>query len=296
MLKYNFLLIISFLFVLASCTKNKEDYYIKDIQSNERAIIDLKIANQIGSAVITRTADASTAVFKVFGKAEDLKSLKPNFALSYGATVVPASGSAADFTTSPDNSINYSVTSQSGQTRVWKVQVQLFVNPYEGSWKITKFHFNWDDKFGWGNNGDAEVTAKLTAAAPGNDDLITFGPLMAGTDGSIYGTYERTNGADAAAPSYISSKGKDWSGKLGQLPTGKGKYYINVDNTISVLLDGASTKLNSIGASATTSTTMEYDLNTAPFTSSTIDWSDYYGISDNKFCVATRIWYVLSKQ
>lgn len=296
MLKYNYLLIFSLLFVLASCTKNEEDYYISDIKSNERAIIDVKIANQIGTAVVTRSADASSVVFKIFGKAEDLKTLAPKFALSYGATIQPASGLATDFTVSADHSINYTVSSQSGQTRVWKVSVELFVNPYEGSWTIKQFHFNWDDGNGWGNNGNAEVASKLASAAPGLDDVITFGPLTAGSDGSIYGTYERTNGADGAAPTYISSKGTDWSNKLGQLPTGKGKYYINVDNSISVLLDGATTKLNSIGSTASTATSMEYDLNPAPFNKGSIDWSDYYGISDNKFCVATRIWYVLNKK
>jgi hypothetical protein len=229
----------------------------------------------------------------VFGKLDDLKNLAPVFAVSSNATIEPASGASVDFTQNPDHSAIYKVTSQSGETRDWTITVELFNNPYEGQWSINKFSLKWDDWNGWGLSGEADVIAKIPNIAPGLDDKIIFKSLE-GIDetGSFYGAYERTPGADGKFGTYISLAGTDWSDKFGQLPNGKGKYFINPDNSISILMDGTTKKINSKGSKTTDGSTMTYSLNSPPV--STIDWNDYYG-TENQLKTAYEIWYVLAK-
>jgi hypothetical protein len=134
----------------------------------------------------------------------------------------------------------------------------------------------------------------MTSATAGNDDIITFSAIEgADVSGIFYGSYERTKGTDGAYGSYKSPAGTDWSDKFGQLPNGKGKYYINPDNSVSIEVEGSSKKLTSVGTTASTATTMTYDLNAQQIW--TIDWNDYYG-TENQLKMAYKIWYILIKQ
>jgi hypothetical protein len=174
------------------------------------------------------------------------------------------------------------------------VEINVHANPYQGSWTISSFTFDWNDGDGWGNSGEAAVSDKLPNSTPGLDDIITFG-AFSGINPT--GTYNRTAGADGKFASYVysySNTATDWSGKFGQLPAGSGTYVINSDNSVTITIGGNT--YNSIGCSTTNGTTMTYLLNPAPFNPSLIDWNDYFGDNTNKFCVATKIWYVLEKQ
>lgn len=297
MKKYNLLYMMFFLLVgLSACKNDKEDYYIGDIKSNERAILGMTVKNSVGAPAVTLNSDTSLVKVTVFGQSSDLKTIAPEFTLSYGATISPASGTPTDFTANPDHAVTYTVTSQSGQQRKWTVVVDLFNNPYEGSWAINSFTFDWDDGNGWGNSGEAAVASKFPATASGLDDIIAFGPLTGvNSAGAVYGSYERTAGTDGLFASYVNtSTGTDWTNKFGQLPAGKGNYYINSDNTVTVVVNGKS--FSSKGASASDGSVMTYLLDPAPFSPGSINWGDYYGNNDNKACVATKIWYVLKKQ
>jgi|GEM_PF-1097632 hypothetical protein len=174
------------------------------------------------------------------------------------------------------------------------VEINVHANPYQGSWTISSFTFDWNDGDGWGNSGEAAVADELPNSAPGLDDIITFG----GFSGiNPTGTYNRTAGADGKFASYVysySNTGTDWNGKFGELPAGSGTYVINSDNSVTITIEGNT--YNSIGCSTTDGTTMTYLLNPAPFSPGSIDWNDYFGDNTNKFCVATKIWYVLKKQ
>ena len=291
MKKLSIIHILLIMVIFYSC--NKEDYYISDITSSERAIIDAQVKNQVGTPVITRTSEVSSVKFKVFGKLEDLKNLAPVFAVSSNATIEPKSGVSVDFTQNPDHTVIYKVTSQSGETREWKIIVELFNNPYEGQWSIKNFTMKWDDWNGWGLSGSAEVALKMFSVTDGLDDKISF-KILEGIDasGSFYGAYERTPGADGKFGTYISPVGTDWSDKFGQLPNGKGKYFINPDNSISIVLDGTTKRINSKGSKTSDGSAMIYSLNAPQIW--TIDWNDYYG-TENQLKMAYDIWYDLAK-
>ena len=91
-----------------------------------------------------------------------------------------------------------------------------FVNPVGGTWKIDKLEFYWDDWFGWGNSGLVPLTDKLPLSAPGVDDIITFSPIeIVDEAGIVYGSYNRSTGADGQSASFINElTSKDYSDKI----------------------------------------------------------------------------------
>ncbi|MDP4274098.1 MAG: hypothetical protein Q8907_07455 [Bacteroidota bacterium] len=297
MKKNNLIIILFLLVVFASCTKNKEDYYLKDIQSNERSIIGASVSNQVGSTVITNNDTATTVNLVVYNM--DLSKATPKFLLSYGATISPASGSPVDFTKNANNSATYTVTSQSGKTKKWTVICKLFDNPYEGTWTIKSFTFNWDDGNGWGNAGSAEVAKKLPVSATGLDDVLTFGAIEGMTsDGSVYGNYTRTAGADGSFASYVNStSNRNWDAEFGQLPGGTGKYYIDQNNYVTVVLSTGKSYVSKGKVSYDAATkNLNYGLIPTAKNTGLINWNNYYGDFDNAACCSTKIWYILQKQ
>ena len=294
MKRHHFIILSFFLLTLFSCSK--EDYYLKDIKSNERSIVDAKIQDQVGTPIIVNTADSSDVYMTIYGSEDALKTAAPQLAVSYGATMDPASGTAIDFSQSADHSAVYKVTSQSGETREWTVHLAMFNNPYEGTWTIANYEFTWDDGYGWGNAGASTVVAKFPEIAPGLDDVITFGVLSGITDaGAVYGSYERDPGPDGQYASYIyTPSGKDWSFKFDQLPEGKGTYYINPNNSVTITMENGQS-YTMPGKSSFDGSTLVYELAPGDFDWN-INWNDYYGDNQNKFQFVTRLWYTLTKQ
>jgi hypothetical protein len=213
-----------------------------------------------------------------------------NFLLTIDATALQAyAGKTVLLTVQLSNPTRYMLNTVYNKT---VVAISVHANPYQGSWTISSFTYHWDDGNGWGNSGEAAVVNQLPNSAPGLDDIITFGSFS-GINPT--GSYKRTAGADGKFASYIDpNTGIDWSGKFGQLPAGSGTYLINSDNSVTITIGGNT--YHSIGCSTTDGTTMTYLLNPVPFSPGSIDWSNYYGDNTNKFCVATKIWYVLKKQ
>ncbi len=213
--------------------------------------------------------------------------------ISYGATATVKIGDKLNFNNT-EKAATVTITPANGEPLIWKIKASLYVNPYKGTWGIQNFRMKWDDWNGWGLSGEAEVALKMANAAPGIDDIITFGGID-GVDaaGAYYGVYERTSGANGKFGTYISSKGTDYSDKFGQLPNGKGKYFINPDNSVSVAIDGSTKKYNSNGSKTTDGVTMNFDLKASQIW--TIDWNDYYG-NENQFKMTYQLWYILKKQ
>lgn len=298
MRKYNLIIIASLLVVLASCVKDKENYYLKDISSNERSIIGATVPNQVGTTVITNNDTVKTIAVKCLGKPSDLSAIGLQLAISYGASISPAVGTSTDFSKTSDNSVSYTVTSASGKTSTWKVICSIYENPYEGTWKINDFEVTWDDGNGWGNAGTGKVGDKLPGSQPGLDDVITFGTVSA-TASIVSGPYSRTAGADGQFASYINvaSSQRNWDAEFGQLPAGTGTYFINADNTITISITGGNTYTSrGMDASKSTAASMDYELIPTAQNNGLINWNNYYGDFDNIACCSKRIWYVLNKQ
>lgn len=264
--------------------------------SNERAILDITTNNQIGAASVARETNQFEAYVSVDAGKVSLSAVELSFLVSNGASIQPSSGTSVDFTQSADSSAVYTVTSESGEVRNWKVFVKPFVNPLQGSWTITSYRFKWDDWNGWGNSGEDELAGKLEASATGLDDVITFGEIEGVTDnGLVFGLYERTVGTDGLSASYVYDRtGEDWAGKFNQLPVGQGQWQINVDNSITFTVGGKS--YTSKPFEAIDANNLKLPLDPGPQDGGRINWDDYYGDNTNKFCVTYELWYTLEKQ
>jgi len=261
--------------------------------NKERNIIGISFAGQIGLTTIVR--DGTNATIGFLDYSSDFSNIQINaLEVSYGASASVKVGDKLNFNNA-EKTATITITPANGEPLIWKIVAGQYVNPYNGTWSIQSFRMKWDDWNGWGLSGEANVADKLSSAAPGMDDMITFGGID-GVDeasGAVYGAYERTSGANGSFATYISPLGNNWSNLLGQLPNGKGKYYINADNTITIVLEGSTAKYNSKGSTATDGATMTYGLNTSQIW--TIDWNDYYS-TENQLKMVYQLWYLLKKQ
>ena len=289
---YKYILVIMITAILSGCQKDPLSVVNDGAWNKERNILNISFAGQVGSTTITR--DGNTATIEFLSYSDDFSAIAVNaLEVSFGASASVSVGEKLNFN-NPDHSATIKITPVNGEPLDWTIKVALYDNPYAGTWGVETFRFKWDDWFGWGLAGEDDVVAKMSTTAKGLDDAITFGAIEGvEPSGSLYGSYERAAGADGSFGSYISPLGTDFSYKFGQLPNGKGKYFINPDNTISVEIDGSGQKLTSKGSKTTDGQTMNYQLDSPQDWS--IDWNDYYG-SENQFKVAYEIWYILKKK
>ena len=286
----NLLLLVAGAVVATSCQKDPLDDITEGGWNRERNIIGISFKGQIGKAEIVRTGDDAT--IKFICNTSDMSSVElADMELSVGAKASVNIGDKLNFD-NPENIAVINVTAATGAVLEWKVKAEKFVNPYEGTWSIQRFFFKYDDWNGWGLAGENFVSAAIPNAAKSDDDIITFGAVE-GVDatGAIYGAYERTAGANGEFGSYVSREGKDWAFKFGQLPAGKGKYFINPDNTISVEIDGTNKKYTSKGITESTASSIKFELKADQIWE--INWDDYY-CAENQIRMAYQVWYDLN--
>ncbi|MDY0324169.1 MAG: fibronectin type III domain-containing protein, partial [Candidatus Carbobacillus sp.] len=101
--------------------------------SDENDILTFVLAEQTGAAIIDNIA--KTVTIEVAFET-DLTALTPTITISDNATIVPNSGVAVDFTTSP---VAYTVTSESGIDQVWNVSVTEAAAPLSDENDILTF-------------------------------------------------------------------------------------------------------------------------------------------------------------
>jgi hypothetical protein len=139
---------------LASLAGCKQDPF-EDIQSHERAITAFTLdKGQIGVADITRTTGDTSKVTVYVVKGTDLSNVTPSIATSYKASVSPGSGSITNFAANKNRAV-YTVTSESGESRVWLVQAKDYQSDLDGVWRINQLKFQYfiGEGESWGWNG-----------------------------------------------------------------------------------------------------------------------------------------------
>ncbi len=141
-------------------------------KSTETDIEEFTVSQQVGSSVID--VDGHTVALTVpYGTS--VTSLVPTIVLSSGASVVPGSGSAQNFT----NTVDYTVTAEDGvTTQVWKVTVTAEAPPE----KVANPSFTPD-------GGNFETTQSVQIASSTTDADIyytTNGTDPSPTNGTLY--------------------------------------------------------------------------------------------------------------
>ena len=186
--------------LISSCEKDPYD----GVESNERSIEAVSLGNglvQVGPAVVDRLA-GKVSVKVLMQTGTDLTKVSPLIQSSYKADISPASGAIVNFA-SGSNKATYTVTSESGKTRDWVVELMPFTETILGSYDVKGLVvyggtgpeygggavLNMIDKpWNWAAEGGpaAELDNKLTFTFEGvTADGKTFGKVTnnAGTDG-----------------------------------------------------------------------------------------------------------------
>lgn len=282
--------------VFTSCDKDMLEDVNEGNWNNERNILDINLNQQIGLSQIERIGDQATVNITVNASGLDLAAVDvTDMVLSYDAQSNISKGDKLNFD-NPEKKASVTVTSKKGETLEWTIFIEPFINDLEGSWTISSYYFKWDDGFGWGNAGEAELALLLPNSASGIDDIITFGAVEgANDDGLVYGNYERTTGADTQGPSYVYDRTTvDWSSRFNHLPVGAGEWILNKDNSVMIVVNGETftTKIFEL----IDDSTLKLPLDPGAHDLGQLNWDDYYGDHSNKFVSSVDLWYTLKKQ
>jgi len=158
----------------------------------------------------------------------DLSSVEVlDYRISYAATSNIEIGSKLDF--SNDFKAKVNVTSESGETAEWTVEITPSYISLEGTWNISGIEtsydfFSWDD---WGYWGSLNLLGEN--ALPGlqaeMDNQFVFEVTNKNNNGFAEGTFEHQAGNDGAFGEFTNTaQGWDFNERMRQFPTGSGTW------------------------------------------------------------------------
>lgn len=206
-----------FILMVAVCLTSCNRLSYLDEPSNERQILWVSADGQIG---ITEMPDrngldlANTIKLQVLPDV-DVSSLKVEIALSPGATVSPSPDVPQDFSAGP---VEYIVTSETGLTRTFMIEVTVFEDFLLGEWAVSSVDVISDMDINYGNprwpapglgqksgvpiNHDAATVVYVPETDGVElDNTIVFELLSVGSDGNAQGTMTVDVGPDGQSAS-----------------------------------------------------------------------------------------------
>ncbi len=217
--------------LLGSCKQDPFD----GIKSHERAITGFTLdKGQIGVAEIARTTADTSKVTVYVVKGTDLSKVTPTIETSYKATVSPGSGSLTNFASGRNRAV-YMVTSESGETRPWVVQVKDYQSDLDGTWKVSSLMFQYfiGEGQSWGWNGTKSAASNMPDAAKELDNTITFAVTGVTATGNLTGTFTHNAGTDAQYGNFLNQS-SDFNYKFRRLPKSSGTFLRDfTDNTLT---------------------------------------------------------------
>jgi hypothetical protein len=212
-----------------------DDYYMKDLESNERSISRLEInEGQVGPAIVTREGDNGGTIIINIGKGTDVSKIKPSIIeIPYKATISPALTDDVNFNNA-DSSVNYTVTAESGQQRVWKVKLQQYRSPLEqATWNVDELRFLFAVKpsESWGWSRTEPLPNYIADAGKEVDNTIVFESEVSNV-AFVKGTYTFSAGTDGEFSDFVLDEqtnpappANDYSDIFRKIPTGDGTWY-----------------------------------------------------------------------
>lgn len=248
-LNIKFTLFIAFIVAIStSCTKDPYD----GLESNERSIEAFNMGagfTQIGPATVDM--ETRTVTVKVLMQQDtDLGAVSPNIQTSYKAMVSPASGEKVDFEAN-GNKITYTVTSESGKTKDWTIEVEPFTETITGTYKITDLVVYGGTGPEYGGDAVLKMLDKPWnfSASDGPqaemDNTLVFELTGATPEGHTYGKFINNAGTDGKYANFIftASPVKDINSFYRKMPKGEGVWTRNyADNTVTfTFADGSKT-------------------------------------------------------
>lgn len=259
-LKLRTVSLIGIILIIISCEKDPFD----GIVSNDRQILSFSLpgVQQVGPANILSVNDNEGIVdVFVIMSGLDITKIKPAFEISEKANVSPQSGDIVDFS-KEGNSFVYTVISESGQERSWRVNLKPFVSEIDGDWAIESLLFDWQigirEDWGWGvfgtfdkgtNSYDPanyapEVLSKdFPNALLEEDNEMSIVTTLVNESGNPEGEFNFSSGTDGEYASFVLAsdhKGnpRNYANRYRKMPIGKGVWEYNVGGKILTLWQG----------------------------------------------------------
>lgn len=289
----------------------KKDPY-KGVVSNERSIEAVTLGNglvQVGPAIVDRVS--GTVSVKVLMQAgTDLSKVAPLVQPSYKATVSPASGETVNFAAS-NNVADYTVTSESGQTRKWTIELVPFTETILGTYTIQGLVLYGGTGPEYGGGAVMNLTDKpwVWPADDGPsfelDNKLTFEFTGVTPDGKTYGTVTNDAGADGKYANFIFIRNAtteiDVNHFYRKIPKGESKWERDYTaNTIKFTFPDGSTTLGTFKGAETldlgngksktiTDNSFDFTLNGAD------DWGNIYSDFDKFVQRPRRFWIDVKK-
>ncbi len=125
---------------LQACVKDLQDDLNEGSWSRDRMILDIKLKNQVGKAIIERI-DAFTGEIELalnMDAVDDLSKIElEKLQLSYAASSTIGVGDYLDFSSS-DRTASITITSAAGESREYKLYATEFRESVIGTWNIDK--------------------------------------------------------------------------------------------------------------------------------------------------------------
>lgn len=232
-MKRNNKLVVVILFIttiiFSACKKDPYD----GVVSNERSIEAVTLGGglaQIGPAVVDRLA--GTVTVKVLIQAgTNLSSVSTQIQTSYKSAIKPASGENVNFAAN-NNKYTYTITSESGKSRDWIVELIPFTETLLGTYTIQKQVIYGGTGPEYGGGAVIDFTAKpwLWSATTGPslelDNRLTFEFEGVTADGKTFGKVTNNAGADGKYANYVftATPQTDVNNFYRKIPIGEGKW------------------------------------------------------------------------
>lgn len=298
----SFLAIIS----LVSCTKDP----FKGVESNERSIETITLGEglvQVGPATIDR--EAGTASVKVLMQGNtDLSKVVAQIQTSYKSTISPANGQALDFAGN-DNHYKFTITSESGNTREWTVELIPFTETLLGTYTIQNLVLYGGTGPEYGGGAVMNLTDKPwvwpATGGPGAelDNTITFEFSGITDDGKTTGTVTNDAGADGMYADFIfQNPVTDVNNFYRAIPEGTSTWERDYTDNSVTFIDGNGKRTKATFASASTidlgnGLSKTITDNAFDFTLNGVDdWGNIYSDLDKFVKRPRRFWVDVKKQ
>jgi len=304
--KWISLLVLTLAFCVG-CTKDPFD----DVVSNEKSIEEVSLGNglvQVGPAVVDRTA--GTVTVKVLMEQDtDLSNVSPQIQASYKASISPASGEPINFAAN-NNIATYTVTSESGQSREWTIELVPFTETLLGTYDIQGLVLYGGTGPEYGGAAVMNLTDKpwVWPATDGPeaelDNVLTFEFTGTTDDGSTYGTITNDAGADGMYADFlfIGNPQTDVNSFYRKIPKGVGTWTRNYsantvtftfsDNTTATasFVEPGTISLGNSNTKTVTDNSFEFTLN------GTDDWNNIYSDYDKIVKKPRKYWIDVKKR
>ncbi|WP_210463355.1 hypothetical protein [Rufibacter roseolus] len=295
---------------VAFCTGCVEDPY-DGVVSNERSIEAVTLGGdlvQVGPAVVDRT-EGKVTVTVLVQPGTDLSKVSPQIQTSYKSTISPGSGEPVNFAAN-NNQATYTVTSESGKTRDWKVELVPFTETLLGTYDINGLVVFGGTGPEYGGGAVLKMTDKpwVWPASGGPeaelDNTLTFEFSGVTAEGHTYGTVTNNAGPDGLYANFlfVGNPQTDVNGFYRRIPKGVGTWTRNYTaNTVTFTFADKTTATAtfvgpgsiSLGNNLTKTVTdnaFEFTLN------GTDDWNNIYSDYDKFVKKPRRFWVEVKKQ